>query len=240
MNNVGSLRSSAIIGVLSATLRPGTTTALHLALRVATPIVLGPSPTAIARGPAPQRLLGPSPAPIPPHPQHSPGTPTTGLRERGNDTSRSTGGSGRQNAATQRNMRRDERVTVQGPVKEQQPDGMSHGGRGFQRCIGTAVHRLLLRCGLCLAVCRSAFIICVPRQRWGLGQGCVGRKWAPEAVRQAVGGGCQSGWGRLLSATNAIEAGTWGSGGQWLGILRAPWSGGGVPPRCGPGGGGGK
>ena len=65
---------------------------------------------------------------IPPHPQHSPGTPTTGLRERGNDTSRSTGRSGRQNAATRCNMRREERVTVQGPVKEQQPDGMSHGG----------------------------------------------------------------------------------------------------------------
>ena len=31
---------------------------------------------------------------------------------------------------------------------------------------------------------------------------------APEAVRQAVGGGCQSGWGRLVSVTNAIEAGT--------------------------------
>ena len=31
---------------------------------------------------------------------------------------------------------------------------------------------------------------------------------APEVVRQAVGGGCQSGWGRLLSVTNAIEAGT--------------------------------
>ena len=30
-----------------------------------------------------------------------------------------------------------------------------------------------------------------------------------EAVRQAVGGGCQSGWGRLLSVTNAAEAGTW-------------------------------
>ena len=60
------------------------------------------------------------------------GTPTTGLRERGNDTSRSTGRSGRQNAATRHNMRRDERVTVQGPVKEQQPDGMSHrGGRGL-------------------------------------------------------------------------------------------------------------
>ena len=62
--------------------------------------------------------------------EHSPNTPTTGLRERGNDTSRSTGRSGRQKAATRRNMRRDERVTVQGPVKEQQPDGMSHGGRG--------------------------------------------------------------------------------------------------------------
>ena len=56
------------------------------------------------------------------------GSPTTGLRERGNDTSKSTGRSGRQKAATRRNMRREERVTVQGPVKEQQPDGMSHGG----------------------------------------------------------------------------------------------------------------
>ena len=27
-------------------------------------------------------------------------------------------------------MRREERVTVQGPVTEQQPDGMSHGGGG--------------------------------------------------------------------------------------------------------------
>ena len=60
--------------------------------------------------------------------KHSPGTPTTGLRERGNDTSKSTGRSGRQNAATRRNMRREERGTVQGPVKKQQPDGMSHGG----------------------------------------------------------------------------------------------------------------
>ena len=44
--------------------------------------------------------------------QHSPNTPTTGLRERGHDTSRSTGRSGRQNAAPRRNMRREERVTV--------------------------------------------------------------------------------------------------------------------------------
>ena len=57
-----------------------------------------------------------------------PYTPTTGLRERGNDTSKSTGRSGRQKVATRRNMRREERVTVQGPVKEQQPDGMSHRG----------------------------------------------------------------------------------------------------------------
>ena len=54
--------------------------------------------------------------------QHSPGTPTTGLREHGNDTSKSTGRSGRQNAATRRNMRREERGTAQGPIKKQQPD----------------------------------------------------------------------------------------------------------------------
>ena len=62
------------------------------------------------------------------HIQHSPNTPTAGLRERGNNTSMSTGRSGRQKAATRRNMRREEQVTVQGPVKEQQPDGMSHRG----------------------------------------------------------------------------------------------------------------
>ena len=71
---------------------------------------------------------------IPPHPaQPRPqrqlhDTPTTGLREHGNDTSKSTGRSGRQKVATRRNMRRGERVTVQGPVKDQQRDGMLHGG----------------------------------------------------------------------------------------------------------------
>ena len=68
------------------------------------------------------------------HIQHSPNTPTTGLHERGNDTSKSTGRNGRQKAATRRNMRREERVTVQGPVKEQQPDGMSHRGGGGGGC----------------------------------------------------------------------------------------------------------
>ena len=56
-------------------------------------------------------------------PQH-----TNYWAERGNDTSKSTGRSGRQKAATRRNMRREERVPVQGPAKEQQQDGMSHRG----------------------------------------------------------------------------------------------------------------
>ena len=40
-------------------------------------------------------------------------------------------------------------------------------------------------------------------------QGCIRREGtseaAPEAVRQAVGGGCRSGWGPLLSVTNAMK-----------------------------------
>ena len=77
-----------------------------------------------------RQLLGAADAQngTPCHIQHSPNTPTTGLRERRNDTSKSTSRSGRQKAATRRNMQREERVTVQGPVKEQQPDGMSHRG----------------------------------------------------------------------------------------------------------------
>ena len=60
--------------------------------------------------------------------QHNPGTPMMAIRERGNNTSRSTGRSSRQNAAIGRSMLREERVTVQGPVKKQQPDVMSHRG----------------------------------------------------------------------------------------------------------------
>ena len=47
-------------------------------------------------------------------------------------------------------------------------------------------------------------------------QGCIRREGtseaAPEAVTQAVGGGCQSGWGRLSSFRNAIQAGIWRQG----------------------------
>ena len=91
----------------------------------------------------------PHPPPTPPltqrgtscHIQHSPNTPTTGLRERRNDTSKSTGRSSRQNAATRRNMRRAEWVTVQGPVKKQQPDGMSHrGGSRVEALSQTSPH----------------------------------------------------------------------------------------------------
>ena len=38
------------------------------------------------------------------------------------------GGGAEKMSATQCNMRREERVTVQGPVKIQKPDGMSHRG----------------------------------------------------------------------------------------------------------------
>ena len=53
--------------------------------------------------------------------------------------------------------------------------------------------------------CHSTCLACelhLPIQR------CIRREGAaeaaPEAVRQAVGGGCQSGWGRLLSVANAL------------------------------------
>ena len=46
-------------------------------------------------------------------------------------TSKSTGRSGRQKEATRGNMRREERVTVHGPVKEQQPTGCHTGGQKF-------------------------------------------------------------------------------------------------------------
>ena len=98
--------------------------------------------------------------------QHSPNTPTAGLRERGNDTSRSTGRSGRQNAATRRNMRREERVTVQGPVKEHQPDGMSQRGSPsrLRKCAGCVfrVFALLRMFG------KRLLTWFVARRRWGI------------------------------------------------------------------------
>ena len=72
------------------------------------------------------------------------------------------------------------------------------------------------------------------------GQGCIrGERTseaAPEAVRQAVAGGCRGGWGRLLSVTNAIEAGTWRQGNSGSAqAVRPGKGGGGVHPfQCIP------
>ena len=60
----------------------------------------------------------------------------------------------------------------------------------------------------------------------------------PEAVRQAVGGGCRSGWGRLLSVTNAIEAATCRNGDSGWAQAGRPGDGGYPPPphfQCIPG-----
>ena len=122
----------------------------------------------------------------------------------GNGTNKSTGRSGRQNAATRRNMRREERVIVQGPVKEQQPDGMSHRG-GSPGAAGEG------------------------------GGGCIRRagtsEEAPGVIRQAVGEGCESGSGRLLSVANAVEVGTWRRRNSGWALAGRPGGGGwGVPP----------
>ena len=73
-----------------------------------------------------------------------------------------------------------------------------------------------LRCGRGRGVWHGAGLCCcrqlaAPRDALE-GEGTS--EAAPVAVRQAVGGGCRSGWGRLLSVTNAIEAGTWRQGGS--------------------------
>ena len=67
--------------------------------------------------------------------QHSPGTPTTGLREHGNDTSRSTGRSGPQNAATRRSNAKGRTGDCPGPHKETatRRNVTQGGGGGLRR-----------------------------------------------------------------------------------------------------------
>ena len=79
-----------------------------------------------------------------------------------------------------------------------------------------------------------------PRTQTPPPQGCIRRERTseapPEAVGQAVGGGCQSGWERLLSVTNAsvrLPAVREIVAGHRLGTSWAPWRGGGgvyLPP----------
>ena len=53
-------------------------------------------------------------------------------------------------------------------------------------------------------LCPGPWSLVFPRVR---PQGCMRREGNSEAVRQAVGGGCQCGWWRFMSVTNAIKAG---------------------------------
>ena len=67
----------------------------------------------------------------------------------------------------------------------------------------------------------------------GLSGGMIPSRFAcflSAAIRQAVGGGCQSGWGLLLSDTKAIEAGTWRQGDTGWAYAGRPEGGGGLPP----------
>ena len=82
------------------------------------------------------------------------------------------------------------------------------------------------------SMCRKLSRTCRGVWAWG---GGAGLHWkagaAPEAVRRAVGGGCHSSWGWLLSVTNTVEAGTWhqeDSGWAWAG--RPGGGGGGTSP----------
>ena len=84
--------------------------------------------------------------------QHNPDTSNIGLLDRETDTTRNIGRSGRQNAAPQRNMRREERVTVQGPVTKQQPDGMSHRGGGGSVFKNGAVPEGIVHCSVFFGV----------------------------------------------------------------------------------------
>ena len=62
-------------------------------------------------------------------------------------------------------MRREERVTVQGPVKEQRPDGMSHRGRGGHQQ-GDPQKNLEGRFSLCVVV--TCFVYLLGRILCGL------------------------------------------------------------------------
>ena len=65
----------------------------------------------------------------------TPNPPTTGPRYRGNDTTRGTGHSGRQNALMPRSTRRGERVTAQGPYRNCNPSECHTGGGGVHTCV---------------------------------------------------------------------------------------------------------
>ena len=59
----------------------------------------------------------------------TPSAPATGPRQRGNDTTRNTGRSGRQNALTRRSSQIEERVTVRGPSTNPNPTNFHARGQ---------------------------------------------------------------------------------------------------------------
>ena len=89
---------------------------------------------------------------------------------------------------------------------------MGLGGRGACRNAGGCGRRNTLPDRWANDVLQ-AHISCT-LDKGGGGHGCIRREGfsegTPEALRQAVGGGCQSGWGRLLSVTNKPPP--WGKG----------------------------
>ena len=73
----------------------------------------------------------------------------------------------------------------------------------WQKCAIQVQYRVMV------LLLEAIFEECAEEIGKGASRDALESEAAPEAVRQAVGGGYQSGWGRLLSVTNAIEAGTW-------------------------------
>ena len=65
------------------------------------------------------------------------------------------------------------------------------------------------KCGQVSRLRQCPIMLCLPQEYIGRERTSEA---APGAGRQAVEGGCQSGWGRLLSVTTAIEPGTWRQG----------------------------
>ena len=97
-------------------------------------------------------------------------------------------------------------VEMQMPVchcrqcKGERPIGAAYGGKGSKGRVAEGSDRPM---GTTSCRPQRTQVSCQPPPPWeGTSEA------AAEAVRQAVGGGCQSGWGRLLSVTDAMEAGT--------------------------------
>ena len=82
--------------------------------------------------------------------------------------------------------------------------GLPYKSEKFYDLSGSLTHLLVNG----LALLHGAGCAATGAVRGPVGQGYIRREKTSEVALGAVGGGCQSGLGRLLSVTNAIEAGT--------------------------------